>query len=1101
MQRPKKNPSKSAVWKWFLSLDLDEKARVLSIEDKDSVQLIQKMFKKKAQDGEGLFFAVDDGFEDMVDHVPQSSYTKKSQYIFTNKNDFCFMKLGCLDEYRIINYPESLLGPDGELEKAVRLCDTREYLDTMTVATNLLEDPYRFLRLMERASRGSFLTHPCKVEYISRISQWVWQAPSWFTGMGFYSLGTFICHKFEQALWMRYWEHKQLDPRLVYSKRRYTFPNNSSQALLSKTHLTEFWVNTEPLVRLQILGGLGSIVDTALRDSAVESQEKTNVPVATPPLSVSTFRRPRKGSDATRNSVFPIHDIRLLSALVDFSMEKKAVDFFSLNHRAFIEILYFSPLKTAGTPTNYVLRRIGFIIQKAYMEKLKMDLILGEESEKKKKRNSLRKGKKKKGNNKKKIFKRKLAASSTPKKKQKPPTPSKPPTPNQKQTKQPIPVKEAPVPPKVSPRKPETQLEIKQEDPTPIRKQNQKGTQGMAKNPQPSDDMLIRNKNNKRKAQRTTSTPFPKMRTDNIETKTEMSTKQKRASLSPSVTKKSSMTCYEPKYSSEPNIDDDDDSWFEVTRSRKRKKKQIEHRHSASNSAPVSPRKATKSKRQDVQVHKRQPTPPHIVRPPTSPRITDTPNTILSGQKDNEKEKEREKESLRNRSLSSPTVVSPEITHAKTIPKEANQPRPTSPRTSSQSNAGEARSRSVSCSPQPKTNETKPGIRRSHSASARSKRKTPTLRQSAKEAPNPQTKGKKRVLMEPTTGRNRFNRGPARQRAQMHVLHTHEEEHEIAAALASEVHSYVAFLKKVVRDHQMRLADKIVQRIRCLVGSLWSSAEIKIYGSIATGLCIPESDLDLVVYIPDAVSVGGSPVLLLAGELKGKPWVKQIQPIYTAKVPVIKLVVDNLAVDITFDVRSQAQPNTYAHTDLDHSNQVSTHTGLSTSKYILQLKKEFPALEPLVLILKQYLYCVLLNSAYTGGLASYSLVLMVASYLKFYGKNNHSLGTLLLGFFELYGKLFDYSTVGISLCEADGFFTRDDSCYKHYGPAQLLIVDPLCPSNNIASGTFAMYRVKQAFANGYNTLTDRFSSPYTPSYLSRLLPIMLSNGFAFVPNC
>lgn len=162
MLRPKKNPSKAAVWKWFLNLDLDEKARVLSIEDKDSVQLIQKMYQKKIQDGEGLFFAVDDGFEDMDDHFPQSSNIKKSQYIFTNKNDFCFMKISCLDEYRIINYPESLIGPDRELEKAIRLCDTREYLDTMSVATSLLQDPYHFLRLMEKASRGSFLTHPCK---------------------------------------------------------------------------------------------------------------------------------------------------------------------------------------------------------------------------------------------------------------------------------------------------------------------------------------------------------------------------------------------------------------------------------------------------------------------------------------------------------------------------------------------------------------------------------------------------------------------------------------------------------------------------------------------------------------------------------------------------------------------------------------------------------------------------------------------------------------------------------------------------------------------------------------------------------------------------
>ena len=163
MKRPTSSPTKSQVWKWFLSLDLEERSRVLSIEDKESVTLIQKMHKKKLRDGEGLFFAVDDGFEDMIDQFPRcAANVKASNHIFSNKNDFCFKKLGCLDENRIINYPESLLGPDKDLESSVRLCDTREYLDTMTVATLLLEDPYRFLKLMERASRGSFLTAACK---------------------------------------------------------------------------------------------------------------------------------------------------------------------------------------------------------------------------------------------------------------------------------------------------------------------------------------------------------------------------------------------------------------------------------------------------------------------------------------------------------------------------------------------------------------------------------------------------------------------------------------------------------------------------------------------------------------------------------------------------------------------------------------------------------------------------------------------------------------------------------------------------------------------------------------------------------------------------
>jgi len=330
----------------------------------------------------------------------------------------------------------------------------------------------------------------------------------------------------------------------------------------------------------------------------------------------------------------------------------------------------------------------------------------------------------------------------------------------------------------------------------------------------------------------------------------------------------------------------------------------------------------------------------------------------------------------------------------------------------------------------------------------------------------------------------------------MHALHTHDGEHDNAEALDREIAAYVAFLKGVVRSNHARLVDKIVQRVRCSVGRWWSSAEIKVYGSIATGLCIPESDLDLVVNIPD--NGGGSPVHLLAGELKGQVWVERLQAIYTAKVPVIKLVTENLPVDITFDVRSVNPANSYAHTDLDHHN--SSHTGLATCGYITRLKKDYPALEPLVLILKQYLYCVMLNSTFTGGLASYSLVLMVASYLKFYGKGNHNLGTLLLGFFELYGKLLDYERVGISLMEPEGFFARDETCYVDYGPVQLLIIDPLCPTNNVASNTFALYKVKQAFANGYNTLTERFASPFYPLLLSRILPIVMSNGFQPVPR-
>lgn len=39
----------------------------------------------------------------------------------------------------------------------------------------------------------------------------------------------------------------------------------------------------------------------------------------------------------------------------------------------------------------------------------------------------------------------------------------------------------------------------------------------------------------------------------------------------------------------------------------------------------------------------------------------------------------------------------------------------------------------------------------------------------------------------------------------------------------------------------------MLQKIKDLVISIWPEASVGIYGSYATGLCIPSSDLDLVI--------------------------------------------------------------------------------------------------------------------------------------------------------------------------------------------------------------------------------------------------------------
>jgi len=348
-------------------------------------------------------------------------------------------------------------------------------------------------------------------------------------------------------------------------------------------------------------------------------------------------------------------------------------------------------------------------------------------------------------------------------------------------------------------------------------------------------------------------------------------------------------------------------------------------------------------------------------------------------------------------------------------------------------------------------------------------------------------------------------------------------------------------MKAVVQSRHYRFAEKITRRIWCVVGALWPTAELKIYGSFSTGLCIPSSDLDLVVLVPSDAGGGVSPMQLLATELSKQRWVKSLQPLYNTKVPVIKLVSvhEDLPTDITFDIRppvliptpfgpfggggdhsmhyvpppsptaiaaaaaaavaaataagtsptaaaasGSAVPPTagafipsaahrrmhaftsaptttgfasvplspysafssllpsfavsghtidyqLSHLNLHHNHRIVHHTGVHTCRVVQDLKERFPALEPLVLVVKQYLNERGLNEVYTGGLASYSLVLMMASFLQKYGglvdsptgeTKSPNLGALLLGFLELYGKQFDFDNMGVSI--SDGGYDR-----------------------------------------------------------------------------
>lgn len=83
------------------------------------------------------------------------------------------------------------------------------------------------------------------------------------------------------------------------------------------------------------------------------------------------------------------------------------------------------------------------------------------------------------------------------------------------------------------------------------------------------------------------------------------------------------------------------------------------------------------------------------------------------------------------------------------------------------------------------------------------------------------------------------------------------------------------------------------------------------------------------------------------------------------------------------------------------------------------------------MITKAFLTVRNLNEVYTGGLGSYSIVCLAVSFLQMHPKirrgeidPEENLGVLLIEFFELYGKHFNYDEVGVSLTDGGTYFNK-----------------------------------------------------------------------------
>jgi non-canonical poly(A) RNA polymerase PAPD5/7 len=279
--------------------------------------------------------------------------------------------------------------------------------------------------------------------------------------------------------------------------------------------------------------------------------------------------------------------------------------------------------------------------------------------------------------------------------------------------------------------------------------------------------------------------------------------------------------------------------------------------------------------------------------------------------------------------------------------------------------------------------------------------------------------------------------------------------------------------------------------------------KVQVFGSQATGLFLPTSDIDLVIMMDKDETNGkedkkrveeremqewdassGSPLLRLAQTLRDE-WQDELtylEVIENTRVPLVKFTHSSgVSLDVCFD----------------------QETGPKAAVLMKTYMDAMPPLRPLAFVLKYFMESRGLNEPYSGGVGSYMLQLMIVSFLQhrerdgynFRRPSLYNLGCLLVEFFELYGLDFNYVTTGLSV-RHDGFYfpkgskDRKEHFWQPSRRFAMAIENPLEPTHDVGKPSYRIQTVQRSFELAFKTLLAHLSEPMVPavSSLASILP-------------
>lgn len=317
--------------------------------------------------------------------------------------------------------------------------------------------------------------------------------------------------------------------------------------------------------------------------------------------------------------------------------------------------------------------------------------------------------------------------------------------------------------------------------------------------------------------------------------------------------------------------------------------------------------------------------------------------------------------------------------------------------------------------------------------------------------------------------------------------HDHLKQKEIADWLTLEIKDFVNYISPSKEEIVIR--NTVINNLKVKISEFWPATQAHVFGSCATDLYLPGSDIDMVVISNTGDYEQRSRLYQLSSFLRTNKLAKNIEVIATAKVPIIKFVDANynIHVDISFERTN----------------------GLDAARRIRRWLDSTPGLRELVLIIKQFLRSRKLNNVHVGGLGGYATIIMVYHFLKLHPRVStgnmavmENLGTLLVEFFELYGRNFSYDNLIIAIDSTnDGpkylLKSRYPILTAGRGQFSIIIQDPSDPSNNITRSSYNLRDLKKAFGGAYQLLIDKCYDLNGASYKKRIGGLILGDIIKF----